>query len=129
MILTIDPEFARAFWLTAEYFPGIGEWDRDHFMTIQKVCAELGETTIVPVFVPHDCQDGFLAAFWRRPGSYLDPTVRAGISTFAMIDEREREAGLRRLAHDVGSGAWMARHQSLQSLDALDVGYRLIIAT
>lgn len=129
VILTIDPEFARAFWLTAEYFPGIGEWDRGHFMTIQKVCAELGETTIVPVFVPHDCQDGFLAAFWRRPGSYLDPTVRAGISTFAMIDEREREAGLRRLAHDVGSGAWMARHQSLQSLDALDVGYRLIIAT
>jgi SAM-dependent methyltransferase len=129
VILTIDPEFARAFWLTAEYFPGIGEWDRDHFMTIQKVCAELGETTIIPVLVPHDCQDGFLAAFWRRPGSYLDPTVRAGISTFAMIDEREREAGLRRLAHDVGSGAWMARHQSLQSLDALDVGYRLIIAT
>ena len=108
VILTIDPEFARAFWLTAEYFPGIGEWDRDHFMTIQKVCAELGETTIIPVFVPHDCQDGFLAAFWRRPGSYLDPTVRAGISTFAMIDEREREAGLRRLAHDVGSGrGWL----------------------
>jgi hypothetical protein len=46
-----------------------------------------------------------------------------------MIDEREREAGLCRLAHDMESGAWMARHQSLQSLDALDVGYRLIIAT
>jgi len=129
VILTIDPEFARSFWLTAEYFPGIGEWDADHFMTIQEVCAELGETTIIPVFVPHDCQDGFLAAFWRRPGSYLDPTVRAGISTFAMIDEREREAGLRGLAHDMESGAWMARHLSLQSLEALDVGYRLIVAT
>jgi len=129
VILTIDPQFARSFWLTAEYFPGIGGWDAAHFMSIQAVCAALGETTIVPVLVPHDCQDGFLAAFWRRPASYLDPAVRAGISTFAMIDEREREDGLRRLAHDLESGAWMARHQSLQSLDALDVGYRLIVAT
>jgi SAM-dependent methyltransferase len=129
VVLTIDPEFARSFWLTAEYFPEIGEWDAKHFMSIQAVCAELGETTIVPVFVPHDCQDGFLAAFWRRPGSYLDPTVRAGISTFAMIDERGREVGLRRLAHDLESGAWTARHESLQSLDASDVGYRLIVAT
>ena len=129
VVLTIDPTFARSFWLTAEYFPAIGDWDADHFMSIQAVCAELGETTIDPVLVPHDCQDGFLAAFWRRPASYLDPEVRAGISTFAMIDEREREAGLRRLAHDLESGAWMARHQSLQSLDALDVGYRLIVAT
>ena len=129
VILTIDPKFARSFWLTAEYFPGIGDWDADHFMSIQAICAELGESTVVSVPVPHDCQDGFLAAFWRRPGYYLDPTVRAGISTFAMIDEREREAGLRRLAHDVESRAWTARHQSLQSLDALDVGYRLIAAT
>jgi Methyltransferase domain len=129
VVLTIDPTFARSFWLTAEYFPGIGDWDADHFMGIRAVCAELGESTVVSVPVPHDCQDGFLAAFWRRPGYYLDPTVRAGISTFAMIDEREREAGLRRLAHDVESGAWTARHQSLQRLDALDVGYRLIVAT
>jgi hypothetical protein len=128
VVLTIDPEFARSFWLTAEYFPEIGEWDAKHFMSIDEVCRSLGETTTVPVFVPHDCQDGFLAAFWRRPSSYLDPAVRAGISTFAMIDEREREAGLRRLAQDLESGAWTARHQSLRNLDVLDVGYRLIIA-
>jgi hypothetical protein len=46
-----------------------------------------------------------------------------------MIDERGREAGLRRLAHDLESGAWTARHRSLQRLDVLDVGYRLIVAT
>jgi hypothetical protein len=98
-------------------------------MSIEEVCTSLGGTTTVPVLVPHDCQDGFLAAFWRRPDSYLDPAVRAGISTFAMIDERGREAGLRRLAHDLESGAWTARQQSLRSLDVLDVGYRLIVAT
>jgi SAM-dependent methyltransferase len=129
VVLTIDPVFARSFWLTAEYFPEIGEWDAKHFMSLEDVRTSLGETTTVPVFVPHDCQDGFLAAFWRRPGSYLDPAVRAGISTFAMIDDRGRETGLRRLAHDLESGAWTARHRSLQSLDALDVGYRLMVTT
>jgi hypothetical protein len=73
--------------------------------------AELGETTVVPVLVPHDCQDGFLAAYWRRPGAYLDPAVRAGISTFTMIDARERQAGLSRLADDVESGAWADHHR------------------
>jgi SAM-dependent methyltransferase len=128
VIFTIDPKFARSFWLTAEYFPGIGEWDAAHFMSIEALSAELGETTVVPVLVPHDCQDGFLAAYWRRPAAYLDPAVRAGISTFTMIDARERQAGLRRLADDVESGAWADRHRSLESLDALDAGYRLVIA-
>jgi SAM-dependent methyltransferase len=128
VIFTIDPEFARSFWLTAEYFPGIGEWDANHFMSIEVLRAQLGETMIVPVLVPHDCQDGFLAAYWRRPAAYLDPAVRAGISTFTMIDARERQAGLRRLADDVESGTWADRHRSLESLDALDAGYRLVIA-
>ena len=128
VILTIDPEFARSFWLTAEYFPGIGEWDAAHFMSIEALREELGETTVVPVLVPHDCRDGFLAAYWRRPGAYLDRAVRAGISTFTMIDARERQAGLRRLADDVKSGAWASRHRSLEGLDALDAGYRLVIA-
>jgi SAM-dependent methyltransferase len=129
VILTIAPEFARSFWLTAEYFPGIGEWDANHFMSIRALCAELGETTVVPVLVPHDCQDGFLAAFWRRPDAYLDARVRAGISTFAVIDKLERDAGSRRLAHDLKSGAWADRHRSLETLAALDAGYRLIVAT
>jgi SAM-dependent methyltransferase len=129
VILTIDPEFARSFWLTAEYFPGIGEWDAAHFMNIHAVCAALGKTTIVPVLIPHDCQDGFLAAYWRRPVSYLDPAVRAGISTFAMLDEREERAGLRRLAHDLETGAWRDRHRSLRELETIDAGYRLVVAT
>ena len=129
VILTIDPEFARSFWLTEEYFPGIGDWDANHFMNIEVLRTELGDTTVLPVPVPYDCQDGFLAAFWRRPKAYLDSEVRAGISTFALIGKGERETGLRRLAQDLESGEWADRHHSLQALDALDAGYRLIVSS
>ena len=27
----------------------------------------LGTVQITPVLVPHDCSDGFLYAYWRRP--------------------------------------------------------------
>ncbi len=129
VILTIDPEVARSFWLTAEYFPEIGDWDAAHLMGIEAVGGVLGGATVHAVRVPHDCHDGFLAAFWRRPESYLDPEVRAGISTFSMIGARERERGLRLLADDLASGAWAARHAGLQDLDALDAGYRLVVAS
>ena len=35
---------------------------------------------VVPVPVPHDCVDGFGAAFWARPEAYLDPQVQAGMA-------------------------------------------------
>jgi hypothetical protein len=129
VVLTIDTEVARSFWLTNEYFPGIGDWDAKHFMSLDALRAELAETTVLPVPVPHDCRDGFLAAFWRRPEAYLDPQVRAGISTFAMIGKDERDTGLRRLAHDLASGEWADRHRSLQELDAFDAGYRLVVTS
>jgi hypothetical protein len=33
-------------------------------------CARLGDAAVTPVPVPHDCADGFGAAFWRRPAAY-----------------------------------------------------------
>ena len=69
------------------------------------------EGTIGPVHmssvpIPHDCTDGFLCAYWRRPEAYLDPAVRSAMSSFARLDA---EAGLSRLAADVSSGRWQAR--------------------
>jgi hypothetical protein len=46
------------------------------------------DVEVVPV--PWDCRDGFFSAFWRRPEAYLDPAVRAGISTLAKRSERAR---------------------------------------
>jgi hypothetical protein len=72
--------------------------------------------------VPCDCIDGFFGAYWARPVAYLDPAVQAGISLFA---HPGAEAGLVQLREDLVSGAW---HGHLLAEDALDIGYRLVVA-
>jgi hypothetical protein len=76
--------------------------------------------------VPHDCSDGFLYAYWRRPASYLDPQIRSGSSSFWVSGDIEE--GLKKLEQDIGTGEWGRRYSELLALDAYDVGYRLVIA-
>jgi hypothetical protein len=83
----------------------------------------VGPVHMAPVPIAHDCTDGLLGAYWRRPESYLDAEIRSAISAFAAIDA---EAGLARLRTDLSSGRWAERNRHLLALDALDVGYRLV---
>jgi hypothetical protein len=122
VLLTFDAE-ASDFWLTRDYFPAIQEIDRRSMPRLHELAAELGPCHATPLSIPHDCSDGFLGAYWRRPHVYLDPLARASISAFARIDTGE---GLRRLASDLESGVWHERNTPLLELDALDVGYRIL---
>ena len=128
VLLTWDPDGSGDFWLTAEYLPEIMDLDRPRFPPVATLEGSLGPTRIIPVAVPHDCQDGFLGAFWRRPEAYLDPDVRNGISAFAQMAPEHVRRGLARLADDLRSGRWEARHGALRGRDSLDVGYRLVVA-
>ena len=56
----------------------------------------------------------------------LDPAVRAGISSYALLSPGELADGLHRLATDLECGAWAERHRELLALDELDLGYRLV---
>jgi hypothetical protein len=76
--------------------------------------------------VPHDCSDGFLCAYWRRPAAYLDRRIRSGSSSFRAIGNAE--PALERLRHDIESGEWQRRYAELLALDAYDAGYRLVLA-
>jgi hypothetical protein len=87
------------------------------------------DATVEAVPVPWDCRDGFFSAFWRRPEAYLDPEVRAGISTLAKRSEAELAGGLERLGADLQRGAWARRHADLLALEELDLGYRLLVST
>jgi len=84
---------------------------------------------VLPIPIPHDCTDGFLAAYWRRPEAYLDPAVRAGISSLVLLDRAVVTRGVARLRSDLDSGVWHERFGHLDRADALDVGYRLLITT
>ncbi len=78
--------------------------------------------------MPHDCGDGFLGAYWRRPEAYLDPVVQAGISSFVELDDELLRTGLDRLAADLASGAWRRRNVRLLELEQMDLAYRLVTA-
>lgn len=122
VLLTFDA-ITSDFWLTRDYFPEIAAHDRLIMPPLDALIEELGPCETSPVPVPHDCLDGFLGAYWRRPEVYLDPIARRSMSSFARIDA---EAGLRRLERDLADGAWRARNAHLPALPSLDVGYRLL---
>ena len=125
VVFSWDPRFRRRFWLGPEYFDLFIDEDVDPFPSLDEQVAVLdGRVDVVPV--PWDCADGFFSAFWRRPEAYLDPAVRAGISTLAKRTDAELADGLARLRADIDSGAWARRHADLLERDELDLGYRLI---
>jgi SAM-dependent methyltransferase len=129
VILTYDPEFAGSWWLKRDYLSELAALDVQRFPTIAAQAAALGPATVVEsVPIPFDCRDGFLGAYWRRPHAYLDPEVRAGISTFHLPGADQLLSGLGRLARDLESGRWQLRNREIAHLHELDLGYRLLIA-
>jgi SAM-dependent methyltransferase len=123
VVLTWDPAHP-GFWLVRDYFPDLIEFDRRVFPALAEVEAVLGRVEVSAVPVPHDCVDGFLGAYWRRPWEYLDEGVRGGISTFSRIGDLAPR--LDRLRADLESGRWAVKNAELLGLEELDLGYRLV---
>lgn len=128
VLLTWDQNVFRDFWLVSEYLPEAAAFDDTRAVPVDRLAELLGGTRIEPVPIPHDCTDGFGAAYWRRPGAYLDPVVRAGISMLAQTGDVILQPGLDRLAADIESGRWHRRHEDLLQRDDFDAGYRLLVA-
>jgi SAM-dependent methyltransferase len=128
VVLTWDQDVWEAFWLIREYLPCIRDLDRPRAIPIRDLVSMLGGGNVLAVPIPHDCVDGVHGAFWRRPEAYLHPSVRAGISTYALMSAADRDRGLRALAADLESGSWREQHGELLELDELDLGYRLVVA-
>ncbi len=124
ILLTFDPSH-RGCWLT-DYLPELVSLDESQMPAMSDYKRWLGDVEIVPVPIPHDCTDGFLYAYWRRPAAYLDARIRAGASSFWAIENATQ--GINKLAEDLESGEWERRYADILALDAIDAGYRLVIA-
>ncbi len=123
VLLTFDPSHRP--WLT-DYFPELAALDEAHMPAMSDYVRWLGAAVqITPVLVPHDCSDGFLYAYWRRPAAYLDTYIRSGSSSFWAI--KDTEAGLQKLKRDLETGAWEGRYAELLGLKEYDAGYRLVV--
>jgi SAM-dependent methyltransferase len=125
VMLTWDPA-APGFWLIDDYFPALAAIDRPIFPTLEEIRRAFDRIEVRALPIPHDCTDGFLGAYWRRPHAYLDQGVRGAMSTFTKLDSVE--PGLTRLRNDLEDGSWERRHGHLLAASELDLGYRLVIA-
>ena len=130
VIFTFDPRAGEPFWF-AEYFPEL--WCEAYEVfpqlgevvgLVERVTGRRVEVSEFPL--PHDLRDGFAAAGWRRPETYLDHGVRAAMSCFARAEQSAVEDGLRRLSRDLDSGAWRERHGSVLGREEFDAGYRFL---
>ena len=97
VILTFDP-LASNFWLL-DYLPELGTLDQQQTPAMAAFEAALGPVQRIAVPIPHDCTDGMLCAYWRRPAAYLD------------IQSRE----------------WKRRYSHLLDLESCDFGYHLLV--
>lgn len=123
VILTFDPLFRP--WLT-DYLPELAALDDARIPAMENYERWLGPIEVIPVLVPHDCTDGFLYAYWRRPEAYLDARIRSGSSSFWAIGDVG--PGLQKLEHDIATGEWERRHADLLTRDVYDAGYRIVVA-
>jgi hypothetical protein len=124
VILTYDPAF-RGFWL-ADYVPALVALDDEQMPPLSLYASALGPVEITPVPIPHDCLDGFLCAYWRRPAAYLDPRIRAAMSSFWAVGDVS--AAMAQLAGDLETGEWLRKYGATMAADTCDLGYRLVVA-
>lgn len=132
VLLTFDIRLAEKIWLY-DYFPWLWE-DALRFLPLQELTDLIQSSTkrrveTIPFLLPHDLSDLFAAAAWRRPQLYLQPEVRAGISSFALANSHFIDPGLKSLAADLSSGQWDAKYGTIRQVTEIDVGYRFIRAS
>ena len=127
VFLTWRPDVLARFWLS-KYMPEAARQDATMAVPVGVLTDQLPNAEVRPLPIPHDCADGFGAAFWRRPRAYLDPLVRDGMSFFAKTRSSELRDGLARLTDDLATGRWHEENADLLELDEYDVGYCLVIS-
>ncbi|MGH1395028.1 MAG: class I SAM-dependent methyltransferase [Trichormus sp.] len=129
VLLTFDIRLAQKIWLY-NYFPFLWE-DALRFLPLNEQINLIKSITksrieSIPFFLPYDLSDLFAAAAWKRPELYLQPEVRAGISSFALANKNIVEQGVQLLTADLRSGEWTQKYGDIQNLTEIDVGYRFI---
>jgi len=93
VILLFGPSESLKFWLV-EYFPECLELPSETGTPgVDDVRVHLNVHTVAPVPIPPDCTDGFAGAYWRRFEAYLEPAVRASISSLALLSPEDGDRG------------------------------------
>jgi ubiquinone/menaquinone biosynthesis C-methylase UbiE len=109
VIFTAFPEQMNTYWLH-HYFPRMMQKAQQAMVSSEIMIRALSsagfrEIRIEKFFVTNALDDWFLHAGKYRPEIYLNPQVRAGISTFALEENQDEvELGCQKLQTDISSG-------------------------
>jgi ubiquinone/menaquinone biosynthesis C-methylase UbiE len=109
VVFTATPVQIRRYWLR-EYFPQTVERVATQAYPLDRIttglrAAGFGEIEVEPYSVRPDCEDLFLYSGKHRPELYLNPSVRAGMWSFAhLASPAEEVAGCAGLRRDIASG-------------------------
>jgi SAM-dependent methyltransferase len=122
---TTDSGWLGRFWLTRDYLPEVADLVAGR-PSVSELAGAIG-ARLEPVPIPWDCADGFFEAYWRRPEAYLDERVRRGVSVWARVGPRVEQRAVRALRDDLASGRWVERNRDLVTLDAAELGLRLLV--
>jgi SAM-dependent methyltransferase len=129
VILTYDPRISARMWLMAEYLHEVRELDLAIFPPPERVAEWLGGSAeIETVPSARDTEDWNLGSFWAHPERVLDAGARGATSGFARMAPTVVDRVIAAVAHDLADGTWDERHGGLRSLEAYDVGMRLVTA-
>lgn len=128
VIVTFDNYVKSEFWLY-DYAPEIIEWDRKRFPTIEFITDTLGgNSTVTPVPVTIDCQDGIQESFYSRPEAFLNPEVRKSQSTWSFMPKEIEEKFIKELSRDLESGEWDRKYSEFRTKPFLNSTLRIITA-
>jgi hypothetical protein len=130
VILTYDATISAAMWLMADYLPEVAALDVQIFPSPEQLAEWLGgDVRIDRVPIPRDTPDWMLGSFWAHPERVLDAKARAATSGFARMAPNVVDRVVAEVSRDLASGLWDDRYGRLRTLDELDVGLRLVVAT
>ena len=128
VVMTFDPDADTEFWMF-DYAPEMKAVERERYVGLDVVAQALGgKREVRPVPVPADCIDGFQAAFYARPESFLDPEVRRVQSAWKFLPPGVEDRIVDSIASDLKSGAWEKRYGKLRSKPFINCQLRLMIA-
>ncbi|QGH33318.1 methyltransferase domain-containing protein [Gracilibacillus salitolerans] len=129
VIMTYDPEALDVFW-NAYYFPELIEVEKARYPKIDDIVGKLGgESDIIEIPIPIDCQDGFQEAFYARPEAFLEKEIRQSQSAWGFLSEGVEHKLVKRLKDDLDSGIWDEKFGSHRNMPFFNGALRLIIST
>ena len=132
VLFTFDYTVIEKPW-QADYFPTLWEEMVRPLPPLAELAKWIEEDAmrhveVVPFLLPADLTDLFMLAAWQRPQLYLDPQVRAGISSFALAETMDVSVGVEHLRVDLENGQWDAKYGWLREKQEFDAGYRFLCA-